>query len=55
MYYEQAKKVIEKAKNNGRPIGCFMSEIAISAAGVVIPPLGSVENSKIVIILFFLI
>ena len=41
-YYEQAKKVVEKAKNNGRPIGCFISELAVSAAGVVIPPLGLV-------------
>lgn len=39
-YYEQAKNVIEKAKNNGRPIGCFISEIAVSAAGMVIPPSG---------------
>lgn len=38
--YEQAKKVVERATANGRPIGCFISELAISAAGMIIPPPG---------------
>lgn len=39
-YLEEARKVVAKAHENGRPIGCFISELAISAAGMVIPPLG---------------
>ncbi len=39
-FCEDAQRVIENASKNGRPIGILMSEIVISAAGLVIPPLG---------------
>lgn len=40
LYCEQARKVIEKARDKGQPIGAFISEIAVSAAGMIVPPPG---------------
>lgn len=39
-YCEEAYKVLERASQNGRPVGVFISEIVVAAAGVVIPPPG---------------
>ena len=39
-HVEKAKKVIKQAQAKGRPIGTFISEIVVTAAGVVIPSKG---------------
>ena len=39
-HIQKAKKVIKQAANKGRPIGAFLSEIVVTAAGVVIPSKG---------------
>jgi 4-aminobutyrate aminotransferase-like enzyme len=43
-YCEDAQRVIENASKNGRSIGILLSEMVISAAGLVIPPLGYYRN-----------
>ncbi|XP_046443717.1 ethanolamine-phosphate phospho-lyase-like [Daphnia pulex] len=43
-FCEDAQRVIENASKNGRSIGILLSEMVISAAGLVIPPLGYFKN-----------
>ena len=39
-YYGQAKRVLDKANEAGRPIGCFISEIIVASDGIIAPPAG---------------
>jgi len=38
IHLEKAVTSINRAAASGRPVGCFMSEMVVTAAGVIIPP-----------------
>ncbi|CAL1543173.1 unnamed protein product [Lymnaea stagnalis] len=38
LYANEVRKIIQKAKQNGREIGAFISEPVITASGIVVPP-----------------